>query len=180
MNKYTHWWSHLWYRSNHSSSSIVQDGGDTTINRTVTIYFRLFPDLCHHIGRGINPHGRAITGSVFRCGYSGLGIHVHVWVFVFWVFMLGFGYSFSGILIWVGYWGSVFRCGYSGLGISVQVWVFMFKYFTWHDYVITAVKFSCHSPHPCTDAHCPTLVNYPCTTSEQIPAAQSGGNTWLG
>jgi len=115
MNKYTHWWNHLWYRLNHSPSSIVQDGGDTTINGTVLIYFWPFPDLCHHIGRGINPHGRAITGSVFRCGYSGLGIHVHVWVFVFWVFMLGFGYSFSGILIWV-------------LRFSVQVWVFRFGY----------------------------------------------------
>src|SRR5882672_1724523 len=53
-------WSHSWYRSRYCPSSIVQDGGDTAINRTVPIYFRAPPDLCHHVGRGINPHGRAV------------------------------------------------------------------------------------------------------------------------
>src|SRR5882672_3286193 len=60
MNSTTHRWSHSWYRSRYCPSSIVQDGGDTTINRTVPIYFQTSPDLCHHVGRGINPHGRAI------------------------------------------------------------------------------------------------------------------------
>src|SRR6266850_421171 len=150
MNKYTHVWNHLWYRLNHGPSSIVQDGGDTTINGTVLIYFRPFPDLCHHIGRGINPHGRAVTGSVFRCGYSGLGIHVQVWVFMFrfgyscsglgihvqvWVFMFRFGYSCSGLGIHVGVWVFMLGLGYSFSGIliwvlrfSVQVWVFRFGY----------------------------------------------------
>src|SRR5882672_6850345 len=32
MNSTTHQWSHSWYRSDHSPSLIVQDGGDTTIN----------------------------------------------------------------------------------------------------------------------------------------------------
>src|SRR5882672_1131596 len=40
---------------------MVQDGGDTAINGTVLIYFQAFPNLCHHIRRGINPHGRAVT-----------------------------------------------------------------------------------------------------------------------
>src|SRR5882672_610772 len=60
MNSTTHRWSHSWYRSRYCPSSIVQDGGDTAINGTVPIYFRASPELCHHVGRGINPHGRAI------------------------------------------------------------------------------------------------------------------------
>src|SRR5882672_5508440 len=175
MNKYTHLWNHLWYRPNHSPSSIVQDGGDTAINGTVLIYFRPFPDLCHHIGRGINPCGRAITGS-------GSGVGILVWVFMFRFGYLCSGYSCWGLGICVGVRVFIFRYSHLGIevqcsGVGIQVWVFMFKYFTWHDYVITAVKFAHHPPHPCTDAHCPTLVNYPCTTSEQIPTAQSGGNT---
>ena len=61
MNSITHQWSHPWYRSRYCPSSIVQDGGDTAINGTVPIYFRTSPDLCHHVGRGINPRGRAVT-----------------------------------------------------------------------------------------------------------------------
>src|SRR5467141_556274 len=61
MNSIIHQWSHSWYRSRYCPSSIVQDGGDTAINGTVPIYFRTFPDLCHHVGRGINPRGRAVT-----------------------------------------------------------------------------------------------------------------------
>ena len=34
MNSTTHRWSHSWYRSKHCPSSIVQDGGHTTIIRT--------------------------------------------------------------------------------------------------------------------------------------------------
>src|SRR5882672_6265372 len=102
-----------------------------------------------------------------------------------WVFWFGYTCSCLGICvlgIHVGVWVFILRYSHLGIevqcsGVGIQVWVFMFKYFTWHDYVITAVKFAHHPPHPCTDAHCPTLVNYPCTTSEQIPTAQSGGNT---
>src|SRR5882672_2343580 len=61
MNSIIHQWSHSWYRSRYRPSSIVQDGGDTAINGTVPIYFRTSPDLCHHVGRGINPRGRAVT-----------------------------------------------------------------------------------------------------------------------
>src|SRR5882672_1348080 len=61
MNTTIHRWSYSWYRSRYCPSSIVQDGGDTAINGTVLIYFRASPDLCHHVGRGINPHSRAIT-----------------------------------------------------------------------------------------------------------------------
>jgi len=61
MNSTTHWWSHSMYRSKNCPSSIVQDGGDTAINGTVPIYFRASPDLCHHVGRGINPCGGAVT-----------------------------------------------------------------------------------------------------------------------
>src|SRR5882672_1040571 len=60
MNSIIHKWSHSWYRSRYCPSSIVQDGGDTAINGTVPIYFRTSPDLCHHVGRGINPCGRAV------------------------------------------------------------------------------------------------------------------------
>jgi len=45
---------------------VSQDGGDTAINGTVLIYFEHPPDLCHHVVRGINPHGRAIIGSQTR------------------------------------------------------------------------------------------------------------------
>src|SRR5882672_10725791 len=61
MDSIIHRWSHSWYRSRYRPSSIVQDGGDTAINGTVPIYFQASPDLCHHVGRGINPHGRAVT-----------------------------------------------------------------------------------------------------------------------
>src|SRR5882672_2073694 len=61
MNMTIHRWSYSWYRSRYCPSSIVQDGGDTTINGTVPIYLRASPDLCHHVGRGINPRGRAVT-----------------------------------------------------------------------------------------------------------------------
>src|SRR5882672_1825231 len=64
MNSIIHQWSHSWYRSRYCPSSIVQGGGDTAINGTVPIYFRASPDLCHHIGRGISPHGRAVTVPV--------------------------------------------------------------------------------------------------------------------
>src|SRR5882672_452433 len=64
LNSTTHRWSHSWYRSRYCPLSIVQDGGDTAINGTVLIYFRASPDLCHHIGRGINPRSRAIIKSV--------------------------------------------------------------------------------------------------------------------
>src|SRR5882672_11098886 len=64
MNSIMHRWSHSWYRSRYCPSSIVQDGGDTAINGTVPIYFRACPDLCHHVGRGINPRGRAVTGGM--------------------------------------------------------------------------------------------------------------------
>src|SRR5882672_2739953 len=60
MNTTIHRWSHSWYRSRYCPSSIVQDGGDTAINGTVPIYFRASPNLCHHVRRGINPHGRAV------------------------------------------------------------------------------------------------------------------------
>ena len=69
MNSITHQWSHPLYRLNHSPLSIVQDGGDTTINGTVPIYLQTSPDLCHHVRRGIKPCGRAITAvpAVDRC-----------------------------------------------------------------------------------------------------------------
>src|SRR5467141_3413856 len=66
MNSIIHQWSHSWYRSRYCPSSIVQAGGDTAINGTVPIYFRASPDLCHHIGRGINPRGRAVTQPPFH------------------------------------------------------------------------------------------------------------------
>src|SRR5882672_1705492 len=65
MNTTIHRWSYSWYRSRYCPSSIVQDGGDTAINGTVPIYFRASPDLCHHVGRGINPRGRAVTDVSF-------------------------------------------------------------------------------------------------------------------
>src|SRR5467141_3073448 len=43
MNSIIHRWNHSWYRSRYCPSSIVQDGGDTTINGTVPIYFRAPP-----------------------------------------------------------------------------------------------------------------------------------------
>src|SRR5882672_11922444 len=104
----------------------------------------------------------SIQGWVFRCG-------IQVWEFTFrgiHTYHVQFSHSMVSIYGWV------FRCGYSGLGISVWVWVFMFRYFIWHDYMITAVRFSFQPPHPCTGVHFPTLDNYPCTTSEQIPTAQ--------
>src|SRR5882672_4307231 len=61
--------SHSWYRSRYCPLLIVQDGGDTTINGTVLIYFRASPDLCHHVRRGINPHGRAVT--IALCLFDG-------------------------------------------------------------------------------------------------------------
>src|SRR5882672_700162 len=66
MNMTIHRWSYSWYRSRYCPSSIVQDGGDTTINGTVPIYFRASPNLCHHVGRGINPRGRAVTDPQFH------------------------------------------------------------------------------------------------------------------
>jgi len=56
MNSTTHWWCHPCYRLNHSTSSIVQDGGDTAINRTVLIYFWTFPDF-------MSPHPEEISTS---------------------------------------------------------------------------------------------------------------------
>src|SRR5882672_8577010 len=68
MNSTTHRWSHSWYRSKHCPLSIVQDGGDTAINGTVLIYFQTSPDLCHQVGRGINPHSGAVTVlSYYTC-----------------------------------------------------------------------------------------------------------------
>src|SRR5467141_2056698 len=67
MNSIIHQWSHSWYRSRYCPLSIVQDGGDTAINGTVPIYFQASPNLCHHVGRGINPHGRAITPTHTAC-----------------------------------------------------------------------------------------------------------------
>src|SRR5882672_6873232 len=80
MNSIIHQWSHSWYRSRYCPSSIVQDGGDTAINGTVPIYFQAFPNLCHHVGRGINPRGRAVT--VCRCARAWVWADkcVHAWV----------------------------------------------------------------------------------------------------
>src|SRR5882672_10938654 len=76
MNSIMHQWSHSWYRSRYCPSSIVQDGGDTAINGTVPIYFRASPDLCHHVGRGINPRGRAVTPS-HHCLCASLRLSSH-------------------------------------------------------------------------------------------------------
>ena len=70
MDSITHWWSHSWYRSKYCPSLIVQDSGDTTINGTVPIYFQAFPDLCHHVGRGINPCSRAVTYSLLTKSFT--------------------------------------------------------------------------------------------------------------
>src|SRR5882672_4770909 len=69
MNSTTHRWSHSWYRSRYCPSSIEQDGVDTAINGTVPIYFRASPDLCHHVGRGINPHSGAVLLTHLECAY---------------------------------------------------------------------------------------------------------------